>query len=309
MIYIAHKCEEKQNSEVREQSIKEHSEVREQSIKEHSEVRADLCTSFCAEPWTDFFYNIALFHDIGKYQESFQKRIRGNKKIKAPHSFCGAKTSKQEFGSKGVAIISQYVIAGHHSGLHDIGNKKDTEDKGTLYGNIARQSENYDEYKNDIIIRSVDFNKLNNYISNGCATQDELSGRFAFITRYCFSCLTDADWLNTERFVTQKEREKVTSDFAECLKKLNEKLEKFTAVTQLQKARSKIQLQAYKKINDSSSVYLMNMPTGSGKTLCSMKFALEKALLRGSGKKRIIYIIPYNSIIEQTAKTFEDIFK
>ncbi len=290
MIYTAHKCDE-----------------RVQTVKEHSQETADLCQTFTVEPWQEFFYNISLLHDIGKYQESFQKRINGNKKIKAPHSICGAKTSKQEFGSTGVAIISQYVIAGHHSGLQDIGTKKDTEEKGTLYGNLARQSENYDEYKNDIIIQNVNLNKLNKYIADGCTTQEELAGRFAFITRYCFSCLTDADWLNTEIFYTQKKREMVTSDFAKCLESLNEEFKKFTAVTELQKARAKLQLQAYEKINNNSSVYLMNMPTGSGKTLCSMKFALEKALL--SGKKRIIYIIPYNIIIEQTYETFKNIFK
>lgn len=60
------------------------------------------------------------------------------------------------------------------------------------------------------------------------------------------------------------------------------------------------------KTHMASEIYLMNMPTGSGKTLCSLRFALERAI--ASGKKRIIYIIPYNSIIEQTARLFDNMF-
>src|SRR5699024_6409627 len=60
------------------------------------------------------------------------------------------------------------------------------------------------------------------------------------------------------------------------------------------------------KMQKNAEIYLLNMPTGSGKTLASVKIALERALLKG--KKRIIYVIPYTSIIDQTAKTFVDLF-
>lgn len=56
-----------------------------------------------------------------------------------------------------------------------------------------------------------------------------------------------------------------------------------------------------------AEIYLLNMPTGSGKTLASVKIALERAI--ASGKKRIIYIIPYNSIIDQTANVFDELFQ
>ena len=70
---------------------------------------------------------------------------------------------------------------------------------------------------------------------------------------------------------------------------------------------SVLQAQVFAKVGESSEISLMNMPTGSGKTLCSIKFALERALR--SGKKRIIYIIPFNSIIDQTVGEFEGIFQ
>lgn len=98
----------------------------------------------------------------------------------------------------------------------------------------------------------------------------------------------------------------MSADFIKCLKKVDERFSTFVCETKLQKARSEIQNQVYEKVLTDAEIYLMNMPTGSGKTLCSMKFALQRALK--SGKKRIIYIIPYNSIIEQTADNFAKIF-
>lgn len=88
--------------------------------------------------------------------------------------------------------------------------------------------------------------------------------------------------------------------------KVNERLNSFVCKTDLQKTRKVLQQQVFEKTDTDADIYLMNMPTGSGKTLCSVKFALERAI-RGN-KKRIIYVIPYNSIIDQTAGEFEKIF-
>lgn len=85
--------------------------------------------------------------------------------------------------------------------------------------------------------------------------------------------------------------------------KVNERLNSFVCETDLQKTRKVLQQQVFEKTDTDADIYLMNMPTGSGKTLCSVKFALERAI-RGN-KKRIIYVIPYNSIIDQTAGEFE----
>ena len=95
-------------------------------------------------------------------------------------------------------------------------------------------------------------------------------------------------------------------DFAESLKKLNERMDSFKCVTELQKTRRVLQEQAYAKVGALGEIFKMNMPTGSGKTLCSMKFALEKAV--NEGKKHIIYVIPYNSIIDQTVDEMQKTF-
>ncbi|MEM1485566.1 CRISPR-associated helicase Cas3' [Oscillospiraceae bacterium PP1C4] len=276
-----------------------------QSVKEHSHNTANLCRGFSVSQWQEMLYTLGLVHDIGKYQPDFQKYIAGES-IRIPHALCGAKTAKELFGSAGVAMLLQYAIAGHHTGLQDSGTKADTPDKPTLFGTIARSTQDYSVYSSELSVPSPDFAVLNAYLSEGCKSNEELAERFAFLTRYCFSCLTDADWLDTEQFFTGKNRRMLSSDFEGCLQRVNEVLASFQCKTLLQHTRAELQQQAFDKVGISSAVYLMNMPTGSGKTLCSIKFALERAL--ASGKHRIIYIIPYNSIIEQTADTFERIF-
>jgi CRISPR-associated endonuclease/helicase Cas3 len=95
------------------------------------------------------------------------------------------------------------------------------------------------------------------------------------------------------------------SDFAECQAKLERQLGAFVAETPLQKARAGLQAQAFANIEQDGEIYLMNMPTGSGKTLAGMECALRRA---AKGKKRIIYVIPYHSIIDQTVDVFEKLF-
>ena len=99
------------------------------------------------------------------------------------------------------------------------------------------------------------------------------------------------------------------TDYQVCLQKLDKQFEKFRKQknpTRLQLARTKIQGQAFQNIHEDADIYLMSMPTGSGKTLCSAKCSLIKAL--ETEKKHIIYVIPYNSIITQTAQELSIIF-
>lgn len=91
----------------------------------------------------------------------------------------------------------------------------------------------------------------------------------------------------------------MSGDFEKALDKLNRELSDMPSDNPLRQARSRIQQQAFDNSVNKSHISILDMPTGSGKTLCSLKLALE------SGKKRIIYVIPYTSIIEQTANKFE----
>jgi len=275
-----------------------------QSVKEHSINTANLCREFAVPVLKDMLYNLGLLHDVGKYQISFQKRINGSN-IRVEHSTSGAKVVKEKY-SNGVALMMEYCIIGHHSGIPDAGTISDTPDMTTLYGRIKRQCENYDDYKKELEILPMDNNDIIRYLSCDCKNKFELIDKYAFFTRYCFSCLTDADSLDTAKFCRGPENRSLHTNFYKCLDQINKSFTGFVCNTELQKARSKIQGQVYKKVGHDAGIYLMNMPTGSGKTLCSAKFALEEAIIKK--KKRIIYVIPYNSIIEQTAEVFESVF-
>ena len=276
-----------------------------QSISEHCLCTARLATKYSVEELKRVVFAMGVLHDIGKYQESFQLKITLNKNIRVEHSTCGAIAAKEKY-SYPLSLIMQYCITGHHSGIPDGGSHDHTDDMPTLYGRLKRSFEDYSTYESELTLPDIDENKFNNFLVQDCNSQKDLVEKFSFLTRYCFSCLTDADSNDTAEFCNEQKDRELVSDFKQCLKRINHKLSSFSCTTELQKTRSIIQQQVYSKTNIDSEIYLMNMPTGSGKTLCSMKFALERALK--TGKRRIIYVIPYNSIIDQTAEEFEKLF-
>lgn len=275
-----------------------------QTVGEHSKQTAFICENNSVDELKNIAYNIGLLHDVGKYQSSFQRRIRGEN-IRVEHSMCGALVAEKKY-HKILKYLFQYCIAGHHSGIPNGGMKIDTEDMSTLSGRLKRKFENYDEYEKELNLLELDENYLFEYVKKDCYNTADIIEKYAFIVRYLFSCLTDADTIDTANFCCGIEYKNLSSNFENCLKKIDQKFNEFTPITELQKTRSQIQKQVYEKINKNSKIYLMNMPTGSGKTLCSVKFALERAIK--NNKKRIIYIIPYNSIIDQTVNEFEKIF-
>lgn len=273
-----------------------------QTVSQHANGVAEKVVEFSKGFCQDHFAKaIALLHDIGKYQESFQLRIRG-KDIAVPHAICGAKEWTKYFLPDAVA----YIIAGHHAGLYDRGN--DSSPYGLLFRLKHDETEDYSAYEKDI---SISENK-------GCIAPcgDAVSSygetawkEYAFWIRMMFSCLVDADFLDTEEFCSNGTVDRsVNADLDHCLKILRERLISLqkSSVTETEKARRILLEQVLSRKDVDANFYYMNMPTGSGKTLASMNFALERAIAKG--KKRIIYVIPYTSIIEQNAKVFKDLF-
>ncbi|MGN0351075.1 MAG: CRISPR-associated helicase Cas3' [Roseburia sp.] len=276
-----------------------------QTVKEHSENTANLCRKFAIPVLEDFMYTIGLLHDVGKFKEDFQRRIN-KENIRVEHSTCGALVAKELYPNA-IGLMMEYCIAGHHSGIPDGGYKNDTSDMPTLCGRLKRYFDDFSAYKEQLQIPQINQKKILDFLMEDCGRNTEiLIDKFSFLTRYGFSCLVDADSIDTARFCNSEKIRTLTTDFQECLKKVNIKLTSFVCTTSLQKTRTLLQQQVFRKVDTSGEIYLMNMPTGSGKTLCSVKFALERAVR--TGKKRIIYIIPYNSIIDQTMLVFEEIF-
>lgn len=275
---------------------------RKQLLLDHLNGTSKLCRENANEFWADIAEFVGQIHDIGKYTSGFQKRINGAENIRVEHAICGAKEVAKAPPKSYVPMI-EYCVAGHHSGLPDGGTKVDSEEDSTLHGRMKRKTGDYSAYENEV---KLEYPKDNLRELFDVSNQREIIERYSFFTRYLFSCLTDADFIDTERFVTPNTDRGIDGDFQKAYEKVCEKLNSFKIETKLQESRSIIQEQVYKSVESNANVYTLNMPTGSGKTLCSIRAALKTAI--ENKKKRIIYVIPYVSIIEQTAKVFEDIF-
>ena len=275
---------------------------RKQLLLDHLNGTSKLCRENANEFWADIAEFVGQIHDIGKYTSGFQKRINGAENIRVEHAICGAKEVAKAPPKSYVPMI-EYCVAGHHSGLPDGGTKVDGEEDSTLHGRMKRKTGDYSAYENEV---KLEYPKDNLRELFDVSNQREIIERYSFFTRYLFSCLTDADFIDTERFVTPNTDRGIDGDFQKAYEKVCKKLNSFKIETKLQESRSIIQEQVYKSVESNANVYTLNMPTGSGKTLCSIRAALKTAI--ENKKNRIIYVIPYVSIIEQTAKVFEDIF-
>ncbi len=296
------------------------SDEKKQTIKEHLEQTAVLAENNAVDIFKPVAYAVGLAHDIGKYADAFQKRLDGSPQ-KYEHSACGAIEYKEILGKsknaedKIFAAMMEFCIACHHTGLQNGGNVSDTPQntvEATMNSRISSERKNeytgdwdYSDYKNEIELIKPDFKNLCNLLGKEKSAKDRIE-LYAFFTRYLFSCLVDADFIDTERFCTPTVFRGLSADFDSASEKLEKKLTTFENITELQKARSRIQMQAYKN-NNAASIGILNMPTGSGKTLCSLKLALDK-IKADKSKKRIIYVIPYTGIIDQTAGEFDKIF-
>lgn len=282
-----------------------------QSVFEHCSSVSSLAKDYAKDEFKSIVSLTGLYHDIGKYAVTFQKRLYGSN-VRFEHSICGALELEKVKSKNDIMIIMmQYCIAGHHTGLPDGGSNTDVLDCPTLQGRLKKvanySGENsYNKYSDEITIKVPDFTPLIKYILSECKTKEDALEEYAFFTRYVFSCLKDADFIDTEVFCKPEIERGVKGDFKKALEILNKRLSEFKQDTIVRKSRTTLMKQAISN-SGNGNIHILNMPTGSGKTLCSLKLALEKAVKEG--KKRIVYVIPYTSIIEQTANDFEDMFK
>lgn len=280
-----------------------------QTVKAHLANVSEKAEEFSVDLLKPLAKKAGLYHDIGKYAPNFQRRLDDDK-VKFSHAACGALEYKK-FADKNdcFAPLMEYCIAGHHTGLMDGGTGADNADSPTLSGTLKRGNEytgdsDYSAYTTEIEFATLTQEEITPPLNELRSPNDpvELIERYAFFTKFVFSCLTDADFLDTETFCDENIERGMSGDFEKALDKLNRELSNMPSDNPLRQARSRIQQQAFDNSVNKSHISILDMPTGSGKTLCSLKLALE------SGKKRIIYVIPYTSIIEQTANKFEKMF-
>lgn len=231
---------------------------------------------------------IGMMHDLGKYQVDFQCRIRGEK-IKADHSTLGAKVMIQRWGE--IGRLYGMVIAGHHTGLKDSGCGSNIDDD-TYSSRINRYKEKEAPYHEEITL-PLEF-------KHKAVDSDRQTSSFAIATylKMMYSALVDADWTDTEEYVTDLKRESVHYTIKELSDKLTERIPSNNG-SSINNIRAEILSSCRTASQEKQGIFTLTVPTGGGKTLSSLSFALLHALKHGL--KRVIYVIPYTSIIEQNA--------
>lgn len=265
-----------------------------QSIEAHLKGTGELAETFAAEFGAAANGKLCgLAHDIGKYSDEFQLRLRGGKKV--DHATAGA---IECFKIK--AAFEAVCVIGHHSGLPNVGHKDaDTTESQTFFGRKLRAEQggipDYRKNWNGHIALPQDYFRPS---GRGFAT--------AFYIRMLYSCLVDADYIDTETFMNGDAGRGNYEPLSALCDKLTAYISKWNNPTrEIDILRQKILNSCIEKASAPRGIFSLTVPTGGGKTVASMAFALNHAV--ANSMKRIIYVIPYTSIIEQNAKVFRDI--
>ena len=268
---------------------------RTQTILEHLKGTASLCSAFAAAFDAEAQGQLAgMAHDIGKYSAAFQRRLHGGPKV--DHASAGAFECL-----KAQQLAAAFAISGHHGGLPDGGSRGDAAGAGTFWGRINRASQG----------RLEDYHAWQSEFSLPHANTPAFAGtrlEGMFFTRMLFSCLVDADYTDTGAFMDNSPYLPASSS---SMEELWRRLETYVSGWFPPKGALNMQRCAILEQCMSAGaqygpgLFTLTVPTGGGKTVASLSFALAQAKARRM--KRIVYVIPYTSIIEQTAQIFREI--
>ena len=285
-----------------------------QLLEEHARGVAQRATEFAklfeSAAWVR---DAAWLHDFGKSDPAFQAYLLRENGLddagydetgrgRVNHSSAGAALSMERLG-KVVGKVLAYLVAGHHAGLPDW-HSADT-GNAALSIRLREGEDNLSRIRDkaDMLQFSLD-----ERARPPCWVRPE---NFHLWMRMLYSCLVDADYLDTEAFMNGKlAGERAQFPALAALKAsfdayMTEKVST-AAKTPVNEVRQHILTACRERAKELQGLFSLTVPTGGGKTLSGMAFALEHAIRHG--KTRIIYVIPYTSIIEQTAGELKRIF-
>lgn len=265
---------------------------REQTVLDHLTGTAELCAAFASTfDSADQGRLAGLAHDIGKYSIEFQRRLQGGPRV--DHATAGALAC---------AALSQpfaaFAVMGHHGGLPDGGGQGVT-DNGTFLARLeqARKGKLPDcsPWRAEVTLPRLP----------PARQRDPLE--MMFFTRMLYSCLVDADYLDTEAFMSGQPRDTSAPTMEQLWERLHGHISRwFPPEEGLNASRCQVLERCIRQGTEQKpGLFTLTVPTGGGKTVASLAFALAHAKVHGL--RRVIYVIPYTSIIEQTADTFRKI--
>ena len=270
---------------------------RKQTVLDHLKGTADRCAAFAVAFGAEEQGRLAgLAHDLGKYSDAFQRRLAGGEPV--DHSTAGAFECMQA-----KQPLAAFAVAGHHGGLPDGGSRTDHPDAGTFWGRMNRAIQGhlppYAAWKSELSLPAAPLPPFS-------AEQIQTDGMF--FTRMLFSCLVDADYSDTGAFMSGE----LQSRGEDCsMEQLWDRLQRyisgwFPPKGELNARRCAILEHCMEEGGRRApGLFTLTVPTGGGKTVASLAFALAQA--RAQGLRRVVYVVPYTSIIEQTAQKFREI--
>jgi len=281
-------------------------------LDDHLECVAERAATFTAKFGAENWGRVAgRLHDIGKAKPDFQARLRGDP-IQAPHAAEGARAALAHYDKNHASYFKAplgrmlaFAIAGHHAGLANgdaIGGglsplKKRLQDAADVSPWLAPAYPGIEKKPAPLLATLVD--------RGGHKVCDPFG--WAFFTRMVFSALVDADRLETERWYATKQKESVARGWVGKLPDLKAALDahligKASSSTPIDLLRAEVLADARAAATQRPGLFSLTVPTGGGKTLSSLAFALDHAV--ANKLDRIIYVIPFMSIVEQTAGVF-----
>ncbi len=266
-------------------------------LKAHLLQTAELAESFSpTEDVKQLFYSAGIFHDIGKFQDGFQEYLEYGKPH-TPHAGIGAFISHQ-FAKQYLPL--PFVIKGHHAGLPD---KQD----------LIEDLDFYEDDSDNVDVVLQRFRDTFQTIeSNGKLSITDHLG-VECLTRLLFSALTEADWLDTEHHFNEELTEarntkRLDQDnlYDRLLEKLEETFKRLPTEGNINTLRTRARIDAAKRASENPGFFSLQLPTGLGKTLTSVYWALLHA--KQNQLRRIIVVLPYINIIDQTASILKSVF-
>ena len=267
---------------------------REQSVEAHLLGTAKLAKQF-AESFgagSDAAF-AGLLHDIGKCTAGLQARLHGGARV--DHATAGAKAAFQKGN-----LPAAFAVAGHHGGLPDGGNHRDEPEEATLCGRVRRDGSFDASVLGQLPLPPEE--------PPSWLGRDLLQN--AFYTRLLYSCLVDADFQDTQNFMDGKMAPRgAHASIRNLLDLVRERADSYLAAA----AQTPVSVHRNAALRACmehgkawpSGLYTLTVPTGGGKTFSSLAFALEQA--SAQQMDRVIYVIPYTSIIDQTASVFSEL--
>ncbi|MBE5317277.1 MAG: CRISPR-associated helicase Cas3' [Xanthomonadales bacterium] len=286
--------------------------LRFQALEDHLEGVASRAQRFAAafggEAWGEL---AGRWHDLGKYAADFQRYLLEANGVevdhedagigdsgRVDHSAAGALHALRHLGQLGVLIA--HPIAAHHAGLYDASELEARLERARTAGRLEAAKLGAPPP------HVLDSTALAPPTIPGAHAKEPLA--FATWLRLLFSCLVDADVLDSEAFgdPAASRLRSAYPALAELKPRFDAHMARFKADSPVKQLRAQILADCRERAACAPGLFSLTVPTGGGKTLSSMAFALEHAQCHGF--KRMIYVIPYTSIIEQTADVFRGIF-